>query len=61
MNPFHSAVDDFLKQLDAHNFPPEKRGRPLAEFIRAMGFLQYQGNAQSGYGKKKSDDWPPAR
>lgn len=46
MNPFHSAIDDFLNQLDEHKFPPESRGRALAEFIRSIGFLHYQGNEQ---------------
>ena len=58
MNPFHQAIEDFLKQLDEHNFPPEERGKPLAAFIKAMGYLQWQSNKIKD---EKEDEYIPKK
>ena len=51
-NPFHNAIEDFLKQLEAHSFPDDGKGEALSAFINSMGYLYWQNNAK----KKSCDD-----
>ena len=48
MNPFHSAVEDFLGQLEAHKFPPEMKVEPLCKFLEAMSYANWQANSKAG-------------
>ena len=56
LNPFHSAVEDFLTQLEAHNFPPEMKVEPLCKFIEAMSYANWQANGKEEKPKMAKKD-----